>query len=312
MSATLPRDPALGRYGRPILKEPVWKPEIPFYFFAGGLGGASAGLAALSELHGNRELARRAWAAALAGGLASPALLIADLGVPSRFLHMLRMFKVTSPMSVGSWLLAAFGPATAVAAVSSWTGLAPRVGAVAKASSALLGLPLSTYTAALIANTAVPAWHEARATLPVVFAGGAASSAGAAAMALTPPRHAGPARRLAVMGAAVEMGAVVVMERRLGELGRPYREGGVATASRLAKGLTVAGAALAATPASRTRRGAGAAATLLTTGAILERWSVFLAGRRSASDPAATAGPQRARVARGRMSGAARRRARQA
>ena len=44
----------------------------------------------------------------------------------------------------------------------------------------MLGLPLATYTAALIANTAVPAWHEARRELPFVFAAGAAASAGAA------------------------------------------------------------------------------------------------------------------------------------
>src|SRR5205814_5611211 len=88
--------------GVPVIKEPVWKPEIPFYFYSGGLGGASAGLAALSELAGNRELARRAWVAALAGAGASPALLIADLGVPARFVNMLRMFKVSSPMSMGS------------------------------------------------------------------------------------------------------------------------------------------------------------------------------------------------------------------
>ena len=69
----------------------------------------------LAELRGNDVLARRAWAVALAGGGVSPALLIADLGRPERFLNMLRVFKVTSPMSVGSWVLSAFGAATAAA-----------------------------------------------------------------------------------------------------------------------------------------------------------------------------------------------------
>ncbi|MFL6007055.1 MAG: NrfD/PsrC family molybdoenzyme membrane anchor subunit, partial [Gaiellaceae bacterium] len=204
---------------RPVIKEPVWKPEIPFYFYAGGLGGASAGLAALSELRGDEVLARRAWAAALAGAAASPALLIADLGVPRRFFNMLRMFKVTSPMSVGSWLLTGFGPATGLAALDAWTGALPRGLAVgAKLSSALLGLPVATYTAALIANTAVPVWHEARAELPVVFAAGAAASAGAAALMATPVRDAAPARRLAVGGAVAELATVTLMERRLGKL----------------------------------------------------------------------------------------------
>jgi hypothetical protein len=277
MSATVPRDPARGRYGRPVLKEPVWKPEIPFYFYSGGLAGASAGLAALSELEGNPALARRAWAIALAGSAASPALLIADLGVPSRFVNMLRVVKLTSPMSMGSWILTAFGSLTAAATFSAWTGAAPRAGAVAKAGSAVLGLPVSTYTAALIANTAVPAWHEARSTLPAVFAAGAAASAGAAAMAFTPPRDAGAARRLAVIGAAGELAAVTLMERRL------------------AKGLTLAGGGLAATPAARNRPGAIAASALVTAGAVLERWSIFRAGHQSAADPAAVIGPQRRR-----------------
>ena len=295
MSATVPRDPERGRYGRPVIKEPVWKPEIPFYFYSGGLAGASAGLAALSELEGNPALARRAWAIALAGGAASPALLIADLGVPSRFVNMLRVVKLTSPMSMGSWILTAFGSLTAVATFSAWTGAAPRAGAVAKAGSAVLGLPVSTYTAALIANTAVPAWHEARATLPAVFAAGAAASAGAAAMALTPPRDAGAARRLTVIGAAGELAAVTLMERRLGELATPYHEGAAGLLGKLAKGLTLAGGGLAATPAARNRPGAIAASAFVTGGAVLERWSIFRAGHQSAADPAAVIGPQRRR-----------------
>src|SRR3954451_23962040 len=103
-------------YGRPVIKEPTWTPEIPTYFYTGGLAGASAAFALVSDLAGERDVARRAWIAAFAGSIVSPALLISDLGKPSRFLYMLRMLKVTSPMSVGSWILAAFGTATAPAA----------------------------------------------------------------------------------------------------------------------------------------------------------------------------------------------------
>jgi formate-dependent nitrite reductase membrane component NrfD len=283
---------------RPVIKPPIWKPEIPFYFYTGGLAGASAGLAALSELQDNRALARRAWAAALAGGVASPALLVSDLGKPSRFLHMLRMFKVTSPMSVGSWVLAGFGPAAAVATLDAWTGGVPLpLARAAKASAALLGLPLATYTAALIANTAVPVWHDARATLPAVFAAGAATSAGAAALAWTPLRDAGPARRLAVAGAAAELAAVHLMEHRLGEqVGRPYRTGAAGVLGGLGKALVATGGVAALTGARRSRRGAAAAAALLSAGAVLTRWSVFRAGFQSAADPAATVVPQRSRL----------------
>jgi Polysulphide reductase, NrfD len=295
------------RHGRPVIKQPVWKPEIPFYFYAGGLGGASAGLAALSELRGDDELARRAWLLALGGAVASPALLISDLGVPTRFLHMLRMFKVTSPMSVGSWLLSAFGAATAPAALDAWTGALPRPVAVgARAGSALLGLPLATYTAALIANTAVPVWHEARRLLPLLFASGAATSAGAAAMMITPPRAAGAARRLAIGGAAAELALTVAMERSLpGHVGRPYHEGKAQLLGRLAKGLTLAGGAAAAVTGRR-RAGAVAAGAALTAGAVLERWSVFVAGSQSAADPQATTVPQREAIESGERRGSVR------
>ncbi len=294
-------------YGRPILKEPVWKPEIPWYFFAGGLGGASAGLAYLAGRTGNDVLARRAWAAALAGIGVSPPLLISDLGVPSRFLHMLRMVKVTSPMSVGSWILAGSGTATAVAAAHAWTGLLPRLAGVARPVAAVLGLPLSTYTAALIANTAVPIWHEAYRHLPVIFGAGAAASAGAAATILTPPRHAGPARRLAVMGSLAELVAVQTMEHRLGELADPYHGPDVELLTRSARVLTAAGGLVLAGAARRSRAAAVAGGAMLLAGAACERWSVFKAGFLSARDPTYVVEPQRSRIRGRRSRGASRR-----
>ena len=172
-------------YGRPVIKEPVWTPEIPIYFFAGGMAGAAATLAALADLRGNEKLARRAWVVALGGATASPVLLISDLGRPERFLNMLRMFKVTSPMSVGSWILAGAGTTIAASTANALTGLFPRLSRGTRPAAAVLGLPLATYTGALIANTAVPVWHEARRHLPFLFAAGAAASA--PARIATPP-----------------------------------------------------------------------------------------------------------------------------
>ena len=111
---------------------------------------------------------------------------------------MLRVFKLTSPMSVGSWVLAAFGGAASTGCRRcAWPGSFPAAGAAPQRVAAVLGPPLATYTAALVANTAVPVWHEARRKLPFVFAAGAAASAGAAAALVTPAEHAGaraPAR----------------------------------------------------------------------------------------------------------------------
>jgi hypothetical protein len=283
-------------YGQPVIKKPVWTPEIPTYFFFGGMAGASAGLAYLAELSGNDVLARRAWGVSLVGITASPPLLISDLGVPSRFLNMLRMFKVTSPMSVGSWILSGSGTTTGIAATHTFTGLFGGLARVAKPGAALLGLPLSTYTGALIANTSVPVWHEARRTLPLLFASGAAASAGAATSVFTPVRAAGPARRLALIGAVGELAATQVMERRLGPLARPYKEGTSGKLSHAATALTAVGGLVLARWGRRRRSAAVFGGAALLAGAATERFAVFHAGIASAQDPQQTVGPQRERV----------------
>ncbi|MBV9214416.1 MAG: polysulfide reductase NrfD [Actinobacteria bacterium] len=293
-------------YGQPVIKEPVWTPEIPVYLFTGGLGGASAGLAELARLRGNEELARRAWVVALAGVAASPALLVSDLGMPSRFLNMLRMFKVTSPMSVGSWILSASGLATSVATANAMTGHLPRAARFACPAAALLGLPLSTYTAALLSNTAIPVWHESRRLLPFVFAGGAAASAGGTALAVTPDRHAKPARRLAVGGAVAQLAALQLMERSLGEIGEPLKLGPAGMLGKLAKGLTAAGAVTAVAGRGGARAASVAGGVLVTAGALAERWAVFRAGFQSAGDPKYVVGPQRERIERGEARGGSR------
>jgi len=294
----VPRAEPRSYYGRPVIKPPVWTPEIPLYFFVGGLTGAAAGLAWLADVTGNRALARNAGLLTLAGGTASPVLLISDLGVPARFFNMLRVFKVTSPMNVGSWILAGTGATAAVATAHARFGMFGRAGAAARALSALCGLPLATYTAALVSDTAVPVWHEARRELPFVFAGSAAASAGAAAAIVTRPADAGPARRLAVLGVIAEGTASQLMEHRLGALAEPYRKGRGGIFAKLAKGLSVAGAAAMALR-GRSRRGAVTGGVLVLAGAICERWAVFEAGFASARDPRYTVGPQRTRLEEG-------------
>ncbi len=294
-------------HGHPVLKEPTWTWEIPFYFYTGGLAGASAGLGWLSELRGNDELARRAWAAAAGGIMISPAFLISDLGKPMRFLNMLRMFKVTSPMSVGSWILSLSGASTTLAAANAWFGILPRVAKLARPAAAVAGLPLSTYTAALLANTAVPVWHEARRELPFVFGSGAALSAGAAALALTPPRQAAPARRLALGGALLESATNEVMRHRLGEHSEPYKNGQPAVFTNVSRACLTAGSVLAGTRGRSSRAAAVAAGVLLSAGALSARWTVFRAGFQGVADPKYVVGPQRTGVERGHRKGASRR-----
>jgi len=284
----------------------VWSWEIPWYFFTGGLTGASSTLAAGARLAGNHTLARRAALTALAGTLVNPALLVSDLGRSERFLNMLRMVKVTSPMSVGSWILSAHGGVSTLAGLSELTGRAPRGGRAAELAAGVVGTALATYTALLVADTAVPVWHEARRELPFVFGGGAMASAGAAAAMVAPVGGAGPARRLALVGSVLELGSAQLMERRLGELAEPYKEGSVATLKRASLGLTAAGTGLLWGAGRRSRLAAiaGGAATLA--GAVCERWAVFRAGFASARDPKYTVKPQRRRLEeRGGVPGAA-------
>ena len=294
MSATSPTD-ALSYYGRPIIKEPVWESDIPLYFFTGGLAGASDLLALGAQLSGNPRLRTSALAGATAGVAISPYFLIKDLGRPLRFLNMLRVFKVTSPMSVGTWIFSAESTATGIAAACRLFGVLPRVRAIAQVFAGLIGPAQATYTGALIAQSVVPAWHEARLELPVVFASSAAASAGGAAAILTPAEHAGPARRLGLIGGIAELAASKLMEKRLGKLvGSVYHEGEAGKYSRLAAASTLAGSALIAL-AGRRRVGAVAAGALLLTGSLCNRFAVYHAGKQSARDPHHTSIPQKER-----------------
>ena len=280
-------------YGRPILQQPVWTWEIPTYFFTGGLAGAGAVLAALADATGRPSLARAARRATLAATVVSPPLLIADLGRPARFLHMLRVFKPTSPMSVGSWLLAVFGTAAGVAGVLAELGRLPRLQRTVEWVAAALGPALSTYTAVLISDTAVPVWHEAHRELPFVFAGGSAASAAGAALLGADEREAGPARALAVGGTALELTAMALARRRLGAQAEPLESGTPHVLAQAARTLSVVGAALAGLGRGRGTRTAGVCLML---GSLAERWSIYRAGFASAADPRYVVGPQRARI----------------
>jgi hypothetical protein len=224
-------------YGRPVIKEPVWKvPDVPGYLFLGGLAGASSVLAAGAQLSGYRELAKVSKAGALGAISLSAVALVNDLGRPKRFVNMLRVFKPSSPMSVGSWLLAAYGPVAGAAAVCEVTGKLPKAGLAATLGAGLLGPGIATYTAALICDTAVPAWHQGYREMPYVFAGSAASAAGGLGLLAVRPRDAQPARDLAVLGATVELIAKRQLLNRLAGTARDRDDGGDPPAGRVPDG----------------------------------------------------------------------------
>src|SRR3712207_2187186 len=196
-------------YGRPIIKAPVWKsPDVPLYLFLGGAAGTSSVLAALGDLSGRSELARSGRFVAGGGAIASVGFLIHDLGRPERFLHMLRVMKPTSALSVGSYILSPFSAAAGATAAVELLGWFPRLKRFGGAVSALFGAPMATYTAVLLANTAVPSWHAAHQELPFVFAGSALAAGGGLTMVFTPVDEAGPARQGGGAGPALGPGGV--------------------------------------------------------------------------------------------------------
>jgi uncharacterized membrane protein YdcZ (DUF606 family) len=282
-------------YDAPVIKEPVWTWEIPWYFWTGGIAGGSAVLAGMATVARRPELADVARRVAVTALAPSPALLVMDLGRPERFHHMLRVFKPTSPMSVGSWTLLAFSGAQGGAWVLAELGWFPRLRALADVAAGVLGTVMATYTAVLFSDTAVPVWHEARRELPLVFAAGAATSAGAATWLVAGDEVGAAAHRLAVGAGVAELGLIEGMRRRLGELGEPYERDDAGAYARAAKWLTATGVALSAVGRGRrVVRALGAGALLA--GALCERWAVYRAGFISARDPRYTVGPQRARA----------------
>lgn len=283
-------------YGKPVLNAPTWEaPDIPGYLYLGGLAGAGSLLAAGAALTGRPELARVMKVGSLGAiGLGSVGL-VHDLGRPSRFANMLRVFKPTSPMSVGSWLLAAYGPAAGVAALAAVTGRARALGALGTAVAAAVGPGVAAYTGALVSDTAVPAWHDGYREMPFLFVGSGASAAGGLGLLAVGLAQSGPARSMALLGTSLELGASHLMERRLGYVGTPYHEGRGGRYMKVSKALAGAGAATALA-GRRSRWASAVAGAALMASSACTRWGVFHAGLASAREPAYTVRPQRERA----------------
>jgi formate-dependent nitrite reductase membrane component NrfD len=293
-------------YGRPVVKASPWEKDIPAYLFLGGLAAGSSLLGAGADLTDRPTLRRTGRLGALAAIGLSLAALVHDLGRPSRFLNMLRVAKPTSPMSVGTWILCGYGTLVGAAAASELRGMLPPrlqplapllrlVGRPAGVGAAAIAPAVASYTAVLLADTATPSWHEAYRELPFVFVGSAAAASGGLAMLAAPPGEAGPARRLALGGAVLELAAGQQMERSMGLAAEPLYAGTAGRLLRVSKALTVAGAA-GSVLAGRSRMAAILSGLSLLAGSACTRFGIFEAGQASARDPKYTVLPQRQRL----------------
>jgi formate-dependent nitrite reductase membrane component NrfD len=227
-------------YDFPVLKAPTWHWEITWYFFFGGLAAGCYVIASIASLFGSREdraVARAGYYLSLLSLLPCPPLLIKDLGRPERFLHMLRIFKVKSPMSMGTWGLVSFSLFSGVTAViqaardgmlGRWWGarlLAALPQRLLALPGTVLGVFLGGYTGVLLTATSVPLWSRSK-VLGAVFISSSISTSSALIsvvlrLAGSPAHVLRKLERLEWIALLVEMADLCVFLRGAGRAARP-------------------------------------------------------------------------------------------
>jgi formate-dependent nitrite reductase membrane component NrfD len=299
-------------FDHPVLRKAHWRWEIVAYFFIGGASAASAALASIADLFGDPDdeaLVRTGRYVALAGSAVSSALLIKDLGRPERFLNMLRIVKLKSPMSVGVYALVTFATTSGFAAMEQARadGVIPfdpfgwfprRLRVAAHMVSAAL---MICYTGVLLSATAIPVWYRGRRHLPAIFvlsASGAGCALQNALLALTggSGRTAKKLETIEVIAGLAEAVLLWDYERVAGEPGKALFGGargrklktyavgvGIAIPALLSLPSILSGKAH---PKPKRLRTLLTAACALAGGYVLRECVVY-AGRDSADDPRA-------------------------
>lgn len=308
-------------YDHPMIKRPAWRWYIPLYFWMGGIAGGAAVVSAAAHFlggRGARETVRFArYLTPFAAGL-SALLLIADLHRPERFYRMFRVFKVTSPLSVGTWILSAFSIVSGALAarqaaednfiVKRESRLGRFIRAVTPAgpltaAHGLLGFGLGGYTGVLLAATAIPLWAAGGVLLGPLFLATALASGAGTLNLLSVIFGKGDAESESVReavetaqiaSAVAQLGLTVARDtlstKRIteplntGVWGLVYRAGGVGAGMASPIALTVTGRLLGPR-AARVLGGVGAGLSIA--GALAERLAIVEAGKKSAADPLA-------------------------
>ena len=299
-------------YEQPVVRAAPWGWEIVWYFYIGGIMAGSAMLSAFADETGRAEdapLIRNGRYVALGGALASSVLLIKDLGRPERFLSMLRIFKLKSPMSVGVYTLIAFSNFAALAAANQLkrdgvlridlAGFLPRSfrNVMLALSSSLMG----SYTGVLVSATAIPVWYVGRRHIPATFVCSAISTSCALNVLLLAlfdgdAETIARLERLETICAIAEALLLVDFRRRSGDDGKPWFAG---ENGRKLRSYTLIGGIVVplmlnapsllhrgrATKRHRVRTVLAAALTLF--GGYTLRDTIVEAGRISAADPRA-------------------------
>jgi formate-dependent nitrite reductase membrane component NrfD len=301
-----------GYYNYPVVRRPVWTWEVPTYFWLGGMAAGAYVTASLAQNFGSaddRRVAAGGYYVAAAALVPCAPLLIADLGRPDRFHHMLRVFKPLSPMNLGAWTLTGFTPVAVARAAShaANTGLLRGpLGALARLvptrladlTGGVLGLTLAGYSGVLLAATNVPLWAKSK-LLGGLFMASALAS-GSAAVTLQAARRGVPEatlHRLGTLESIASLGEAAMLTGYLVQSGKTARP---LTAGRYAApfwmGAVGAGTLLplllhrlAGRRRGRTMQTLSTVAAVCTiAGSLALRWSIFEAGKDSSEDQAAS------------------------
>ncbi len=292
-------------YDLPLLKKSVWGIDIPLYYFVGGAAGAAMTLGAAIQLvcpncpatRDLRELSKTCHWIGIAGSTAGAALLIHDLGRPERFLQMMRVFRPTSPMNMGVWILGGAAPAAITTGLLiNRKGIAGRIGEAAGYASGIFGMGLAGYTGVLVANSAIPILQDARRWMPVLFAASAMSAAaGLIELFHQRSRAHRVVRLFGAVGRAAELAAAEMVVRSASDTPRvslPLRTGPTGLLWKSASALTAAGLVLSLLP-RRPKRVARLAGGLAAAGSLCLRLAVHYASQVSAGDARASFERQR-------------------
>ena len=287
---------SLTYYDQPLLPQPVWEWMIPAYYFVGGVTGAALVMSAAAQLRspfaGRSQLMRSCQWIAFGGSGVSAVLLVADLGRPERFMNMLRVFRPTSPMNMGAWILTGVGlTAPGALMLQGRPGFLGWIGAACGLLAGLFGAGLATYTGVLASNSAVPLWQESRRTMPILFGSSAMASLGSV-LQLTPAAEQGRhiSTTFGQIGQIAELVSGAIMEQqasRVERVGRPFRENASGAMWRTAAVLTAGSIFVSVLPGkSKSKR--IAASVLGMCGSALMRFSIEQLGKASARDARAS------------------------
>ena len=278
-------------YNLGVVKPPTWTWEVPLYFFVGGISGVSSVIGFAGHIfHADPALVRIALWMGLIGAMVCPVLLISDLGRPSRFLNMLRVFKIQSAMSMGSWILSAFGGAAFVAVAGNEAiryglhlPLLPQIAWLGEFGGAITGLLLASYTGVLLGATAIPVWHQHRHLLPAHFL---TSGLGGSAAILELLGFLLPVTQFIGFAAAgVETLIGLLLELKHDRVQMPLHRGKSGWTMRVAGALEGPIALLIRIFWHGSASGRWAAAICFLIGSVSSRYAWVWAGRASAHDP---------------------------